>query len=65
MSKRAEAGSLEWDNHGPVTFETVRMLALALPKAEEGTTFVRHPGVQGITVARTLFAHVAQAVPCD
>jgi hypothetical protein len=39
---------------GPVTFETVRVLALALPKAEEGTSY----GTPAFKVAGTLFARL-------
>jgi hypothetical protein len=41
---------------GPVTFETVRMLALALPKAEEGTSY----GTPAFKVGGTLFARLHQ-----
>jgi hypothetical protein len=41
---------------GAVTFETVRELALALPKAEEGTSY----GTPGFKVAGTLFARFHQ-----
>ena len=41
---------------GPVTFEKVRMLALALPKAEEGTSY----GTPAFRVGGTLFARLHQ-----
>ena len=40
----------------PVTFETVRALALALPGAEEGTSY----GTPAFRVAKTLFARLHQ-----
>jgi hypothetical protein len=39
---------------GPVTFEKVRMLALALPKAEEGTSY----GTPAFRVGGSLFARL-------
>jgi hypothetical protein len=39
---------------GPVTFEMVRMLALALPKAEEGTSY----GTPAFRVGGTLFVRL-------
>src|SRR5271163_4755217 len=44
------------DETGPVTFEKVRMLALALPKAEEGTSY----GTPAFKVGGTLFVRLHQ-----